>query len=108
MRKGKLMGYFKQKLIEAEAFEYPPPKRVADMGVEPMPYYDRPRVLRALEALEWARIASPGVSREAEAMFLVRSLVEQGADLGDFDALVAYGWSVDELAVASQKLGVEF
>ena len=103
-----MMGYFKQKAIEDEVFEYPQPKRVADMGVEPMPFYDRPRVLRALEALEWARIATPGVSRKAQALFLVRSLTDQGADLGDFDALVAFGWSDGELADACETLGVEF
>lgn len=103
-----MIGYFKQKAIEDEVFEYPQPKRVADMGVEPMPYYDRPRVLRALEALEWAQIATPGVSRKAQALFLVRSLTDQNADTGDFDALVAFGWSHYELAEACETLGVEF
>lgn len=94
------MGYFKQKQIEAQAFEYPPPKRVADMGVEPMPYYDRPIVLRALEALEWARIATPNVSREAQLKFLVRSLIDQDADREDYDALRAFGWDILEIGQA--------
>lgn len=103
------MGYFKNVAIELEDFEQlPAPKRLADIGVEPMPCYDRPRVLRALGALEWARIASPAVSRKGQAMFLVQSLVDQGATLADFDALIAYGWSVEELGDASQALGVEF
>ena len=103
------MGFFKNVAVESEHFDQlPEPKRVSELGVEPMPYYDRPKVLRALEALEWARIATPKVSRRAEALFLVRSLTDQGADLADFDTLVAFGWSVEELADACQTLGVEF
>jgi len=108
MRKGKLMGYFKQKSIEAEAFEYPPPKRVVDMGVEPMPYYDRPIVLRALEALEWARVATPGVSRRAEVLFLARSLVDQGATPEDYEALCAFGYDIVEVGQAVMDLGGEW
>lgn len=108
MRKGYEMGFFKQKAIEDEVFVWPQPKRVADLGVEPMPYYDRPRVVRALEALEWARIATPGVTRRAEVLFLVQSLSDQGADSDDFDALIAFGVAESQLAEASELLGVEF
>ena len=99
-----MMGKMKDQAIEAEAFVYPPPKRVGDMGVEPMPYYDRPIVLNALEALEWARAATPGVSKEAELKFLLRSLVDQGAEREDYDALRAFGWDLLEIGQAVMDL----
>jgi hypothetical protein len=109
LRKGKkIMGYFKNEAIESEKFdEFPPPRRVADMGVEPMPFYDRPKLLNALEALEWAKIATPTVSRDAQAKFLVKSLTDQGADWDDFEALVAFGWDRLEIWAAAGQLGVE-
>jgi len=104
----KIMGYFKNEAIESEKFDkFPPPRRVADMGVEPMPFYDRPKLLNALEALEWAKIATPTVSRDAQAKFLVKSLTDQGADWDDFEALVAFGWDRLEIWAAAGQLGVE-
>jgi len=103
------MGKFKTMVVESEHFDQvPPPKRVADLEVEPMPHYDRPRVWDALKALEYAKAATPTVSRKAQALFLVRALVDKGADPGDFDGLIAFGWTVEELADAAQTLGVEF
>lgn len=102
------MGKFKNMVVESEHFDQvPPPKRVADLGVEPMPYYDRPKVIRALESLEWARIATPSVSRRAETLFLVRSLEDQGATWEDYEALIAFGWTREEIWAAADELEVD-
>ena len=104
-----MMGHWKKVQVEMEHFEQlPDAKRVADMGVEPMPNYDRPKVLRALEALEWARIATGPVSRRAEVLFLARSLVDQGANRDDYEAAIGYGYDPVELGQAVMDLGEEW